>query len=84
MSLTLEIPDEVLAGLPVPERERAAFLRLEIACALYARDALSLGRAAELAGMSKFDFGREVGRRGIPRHYTAEDLEADLAHARGE
>lgn len=84
MSLTLEIPDEVLAQLPVPASERGEFLLLEAACALYARDVLSLGKAAELAGMTKFDFGSEVGRRGIPRHYTAEDLEADLAYARGE
>ena len=84
MNVTLEIPDEVLADLPVPAPDRAAFLRLEAACGLYARDVLSLGRAAELAGIPKFDFGLEVGRRGIPRHYTAEDLEADIAYARGQ
>jgi hypothetical protein len=38
MSLTLDIPDEVMAAQPVPAQERERFLRLEIACALYARD----------------------------------------------
>jgi len=84
VSLTLDIPDELLAKLPVPPSERAEFLRMEVACALYARNVLSLGKAAELAGVAKFDIGIEVGRRGIPRHYSAQDLEADLAHARGE
>lgn len=84
MSLTLEISDEVMAALPVPAHERERFLRVEMACALYARDVLSLGQAAELAGLPKFDFGQEVGRRGIPRHYTAAELEADQAHARGQ
>lgn len=84
MSVTLEIPDDVLAALPVAEPERKPLLLLEIACALYARNLLSLGRAAELAGMDKVGFGREVGRRGVARHYTETELEADLAYARGE
>lgn len=84
MRLTLDIPDDVMAAMPVPEPERKRFLLLEIACTFYARDLLSLGRAAELAGLSKTDFGLELGRRGIARHYTPTELEADLAYARGE
>ena len=67
MSLTLNIPDEVMDALPVPATERERYLRLEMASSLYAREVLSLGKAAAMAGMSKFDFGVEVGRRGIPR-----------------
>ena len=84
MSMTLEIPDDVEAALPGTGGERDQWLRLELACTLYAREVLSLGRAAELAGMSKFDFGYEVGGRGIPRHYSEADLAADFAYARGE
>jgi predicted HTH domain antitoxin len=84
MSVTLDIPDDVLAAIPVPAAERERFILLEIACLLYARDLLSLGRAAELAGLSKIEFGFELGRHGIARHYTASDLEADLSYARGE
>ena len=82
MSVTLDIPDDVLAAIPAPAQAREGFLLLEIACALYARDILSLGRAAELAGLPKIAFGQEVGRRGIARHYTDAELEADLAYAR--
>ena len=84
MSVTLDIPDDVLAALPISEQERNGYLMLEIACALYARDVLSLGRAAELAGVPKITFGHEVGRRGIARHYTDAELEADLAYARSQ
>ncbi len=84
MSVTLDIPDDVLAAMPVAEQERRPYLLLEIACALYARDLLSLGRAAELAGMAKLRFGQEIGSRGIPRHYTEAELDADFAYARGE
>ena len=84
MSLTLDIPDDVMAAMPGPESQQRHYLLLEIACALYAREVLSLGRAAELAGMTKLDFGREIGTRGIARHYTETELSADLAYARGE
>ena len=82
MSLTLDIPDDVMAAMPEAERER--YLLLELACSLYARDVLSLGRAAALAGLSKTDFGKVTGARGIARHYTEAELAADLAYARGE
>jgi predicted HTH domain antitoxin len=84
MSVTLEIPDDVLAAMPVAEQQRKDYLLLEIACALYARDVLSLGRAAELAGLPKIAFGQELGRRGLARHYTDAELEADLAYAGGQ
>ena len=45
---------------------------------------LSLGKAAEMAGLSKIAFGQEIGRRGIARHYTETEMEADFAYARGE
>jgi predicted HTH domain antitoxin len=84
MSVTLDIPDDVMAALPVPAAERNHYVMLEIACSFYARGLLSLGRAAELAGMAKLDFGREIGERGIPRHYGKTELAADLAYAGGE
>lgn len=84
MNVTLDIPDDVLAVLPMPEEDRDSYLLLEMACALYAREVLSLGRAAELAGVPKITFGQEVGRRGIARHYTDAELEADLAYGRGQ
>jgi predicted HTH domain antitoxin len=83
MSVTFNIPDDVLAAMPVPEEERGKYLLLELACSLYARNVLSLAQAAEMAGISRIDFGLEVGRRDIPRHYTQAELEADLAYARG-
>ena len=50
---------------------------------LYSQHILSLGKASELAEMSRYEFGDLIGSRGIPRHYTEADLAADLAYARG-
>lgn len=84
MSLVLQIPDSVVQSLRLPEGEMAQRLRTELAVALYSQGALSLGKAAELAEMTRFQFGEVVGQRGIPRHYTEEELAQDLSYARGE
>jgi predicted HTH domain antitoxin len=53
-------------------------LRLELACALYARGRLGKIRGAELAGVDFFAFQRALGERQIPS-YTAEMLHKDIA-----
>ncbi len=84
MSLTLKIPDTVEHALRLPKDGRRKELMLELAIALYARGILSLGKASELAKMSKVELGLLLGRRGIPRHYGQEELAQDLEYARGE
>ena len=84
MSLTLEIPDTVEHALRLPKDGRQNELMLELAIALYSRGILSLGKASELAKMSKIELGLLLGRRGISRHYGEEELAKDVAYARGE
>ena len=81
MQVTLDIPNEIAEQLPSAPAEREARLLLELAIALYAKGTLSLSQGAKIAGLSRMDFGWEVGERGIPRHYGAEDLADDLAYA---
>lgn len=82
MSMTLNIPDSVLQALRIPEPEMAQRLRIELALALYAQGALSLGKAAELAEMNRMSFGDLAGLRGIPRHYGDHELDQDVSYAR--
>ena len=85
MSVTLEIPEKLLAeALHVPEADVPHHLRIELACALYAQNRLSLGKAAELAGLDRFQMGEELARRNVPRHYDQNDLNSDLRYGRGE
>lgn len=84
MGIILNIPDSVLQGLRIPEAEIAQRLRTELALALYAQGALSLGKAAELAEMNRMLFGELAGQRGIPRHYEDAELEQDISYARSE
>src|SRR4051812_22011041 len=85
MSITLNVPEEQLKEVfHVPAEELPRQVQIELACALYARGALTHAQAATLAGLDRFQMGEELGRRNIARHYTASDLAVDLAYGRGE
>lgn len=79
----IEIPDDVYDALELPEGERDAAMKLELAVSLYDRGVLSFGSARELAGCSKREFHRLLGDRGVERHYTDAELDEDFGYARG-
>ncbi len=81
--LVLEIPEDVQAVLRFPPGEMERELRRELALALYQRQALPLGKARELAQMTRWEFEELLGQRQIPRQYSEEDLEEDIRYARG-
>lgn len=68
----------------MPHQDRQRQLLLELAVALYSRGMLPLGKAGELAGLTRMEFGLLLGRRGIPRQYGEEELAEDLRYAGGE
>jgi len=84
MALQLRIPDSVTQAIRLPEKRMKEDLLVELAVALYTQEVLSFGKARELAGMSKCEFGQLLGKRGIPRHYGWEELEDDVTYARSE
>lgn len=53
-------------------------LRLELACALYARGRLSAVAGAEMAAVDMFSFQKALYERDIPRQYSADDLKEDV------
>jgi predicted HTH domain antitoxin len=55
---------------------------MELAVALYAQNVLSLGKAAEFAGVSRLDLNDILAKRGVSMHYGQNDLVEDLAYAR--
>jgi len=69
--MTLELPDAETKDFTPAE------LRLELACALYARGRVGKVRGAEIAGVDFFTFQGALGERGIPM-YTMEMLQEDM------
>ncbi len=84
MTIQLDIPESIASSLRLPAPEIEARLRTELAIALYAQGIIPLGKASELAAMSRFVFGDLLAHREIPRHYTGEELAQDLDYARGQ
>ena len=82
--MQLEIPDSVVQAIRLPEERMPQELRRELAIALYAQGLLSFGKARELAEMENYEFGTLLGERQISRHYGREELEDDIAYARGK
>jgi predicted HTH domain antitoxin len=80
----LEIPDSVARAMRLPPRERRKQLKTELAVSLYSQGILSLGKACELADMSKMEFGLLLGNRNVPRFYDEQDLQDDLTYASGK
>jgi len=83
VSVTLEIPDEISAALRLPLPELKQRLQLELAVSLYTQQILSLGKAAELAGLARWELNNLLARRGVAMHYAEAELTEDLAYARG-
>ena len=63
--------------MPEGERLTPEEIRLELACALYARGRIGKVTATEMAGVDIFSFQRALGERGIPL-YTQQMLASDI------
>jgi predicted HTH domain antitoxin len=81
MTVRLDIPDSIADSMRLPQPEVESRLRAELALALYAQEILSFGKAAELAGLSRYAFAELIGVRNISRHYSEEDFDTDREYA---
>ena len=79
--IELRIPESVVQAIRLPEDRIRQELMTELAFALYSRGIVSFGKARELAGLGKYEFGMLLGYRGISRHYGIDELKDDLIYA---
>ncbi len=70
-----------MLSLEIPYNSVKRQLTEELATHLYREGFLSFGKARELASLSRWEFAEKLGKRGIPRHYTQEDLEEGIRFA---
>ena len=66
MSVTLELPDDIGTRLLIDPAQAEPALHRELAIALYREGKLTPGRAAQLAGMDRWDFEELLVERQIP------------------
>ena len=72
--MTVTLPENI----PALQKMTEAELKQEFAVSLYAGRRITLVQAADLAGMSFFDFQALLRDRRISQHYDENDLEKDL------
>jgi predicted HTH domain antitoxin len=76
--MTIDLPDKEMSEL----RLTPAQARIELAAAFYARQLVTMGRGAKIAGISYTAFMHELGERGICINYTVDDALQDVETAR--
>jgi len=79
--VTIRVSEDIVRALRLPPDTVAAELQRKLAVALYQRGILSSGKAAELAGMTRWGWEELLGARKVPRHYADADLDQDIAYA---
>ncbi len=76
---TIDLPGSFMTAAKVKEDELDTFIRHSLAAELYREDKLSLGKAAEVAGVwNKWEMVLLLNEKCIPIDYTAKDAEKDL------
>ena len=75
----VDMPGSILALIKVDRDQLGLYIKRSLAVELYREGKLSLGKAAELAGVkSKWEMLMLLNERGVPLNYTAEDAKDDL------
>jgi predicted HTH domain antitoxin len=83
MALRLEIPEEAITALGLPREAAERELRKELAVALYARGALSLGKSVEMAGVARQEIEAILAQRRIERPNSAAEIQREIDFANG-
>lgn len=74
MSVTLELPDDIGYRLLDDPEHAEPDVRRELAIALYREGQLPPGRAAQLAGIDRWEFEKLLVERQVPMPWTLEDV----------
>ena len=74
--LSVKVPADIARIVRAKDLSKA--VRELIALELYREGLISLGKAAEIAGLSLWEMMELMARKGVPIRYGPEDLEEDL------
>ena len=77
IKVELELPEELLLTARISKEHASEELKNLVAFELYRRGIISLGKACQFAGISKWEFFEMNKRLQVPISYTEEDWEED-------
>ncbi len=76
--ISVKVPRDLVRILKVKDEEIPKLVRLYLAIELYREGKVSLGKAAEIAGVSKWEMMEILASKNIPIQYDVEDLGKDI------
>lgn len=78
-TIEVSLPEELLTSLHKSTEQIARDVQIAAIVGWYAEGLVSQGKAAELAGLTRYDFLDELARRKVPAiQMTPEELRAEL------
>lgn len=75
--ILIRLPEDILFATKVKEDDVSDAIRKIVALELFRERSISMGKAAEIAGMSLAEFMEHSSQKEIAVHYTLEDLNED-------
>ncbi len=72
------VPQDLARILRISEKELPKTVRIYLAIELYREGVISLGKAAEIAGVSKWEMMEILASKGVSIQYDEEDLREDV------
>ena len=74
----IEISDRVAHAMKLPDKELENSLKKILAVRLYDKGILGMGKARELAGVTRLEFQKLLKDEGVCINYDSEELEHDV------
>lgn len=78
----VSLPREIITIFKLEEEKVPSFIRKTLAVELFREKKISLGKAAEIADLSKEAMMGLLAVKKIPLHYTVEELREDVKVAK--
>lgn len=78
-SITIDIPSDLLLALNTDEVELKQNIKISLAIHLYQQEKLTIGKSAQLAGLSRLEFDKLLANNKIPISLLGiKDIENDV------
>lgn len=78
-TIQIDIPSNLSSAIDESDQELKDQLKLALAMLLYQQEKLTLGKAAELANLSRYEFEVALSQNKIPiSQLTLSDIESDI------
>jgi len=78
-TISIDFPNDILLALNESEKDLKSRIKVTLAIQLYKLQKLTIGKAAQLSGLSRFEFEKELSKNKISiSNLTKEDILNDI------